>query len=83
VFPKKIRYLLHCNQPPNTLKKIGRAFQFKDKIPKMNVMNMTSPSLIRDDDRRFNGQLRRELKMIAINKKETQHVGCNLGETIP
>jgi hypothetical protein len=49
----------------------------------MNVMNMTSPSLIRDDDRRFNGQLRRELKMIAINKKETQHVGCNLGETIP
>jgi len=64
-------------------KKRGRAFQFKDKMPKMNVMNMTSPSLTRDDDRRFNGQPRHEPKMIAINKKETQHVRCDLGETIP
>ncbi len=37
----------------------------------MNVMNMTSPSLTRDDDGRFNGQPRHEPKMIAINKKET------------
>ncbi len=44
----------------------------------MNVMNMTSPSLTQDDDRRFNGQPRHEPKMIAINKKETQHVGCDL-----
>lgn len=52
-------------------------------MPKMNVVNMTSPSLTRDDDRRFNGQPRHEPKMIAINKKETQHIGCDLGETIP
>jgi hypothetical protein len=34
-------------------------------------MNMTSPSLTWDDDRRFTGQPRHEPKMIAINKKET------------
>jgi hypothetical protein len=62
---------------------MGQAFQFKDKMTKMNVMNMTSLFLTRDDDKRFNGQPMCEPKMIAINKKETQHVGCDLSETIP